>query len=168
MERAASADTGCETIWDFSSLEAIQNGLPTLESFEARDGAGLFYRHYPSQSEKVLILLHGTALHGVYLHPLAQALSAAGAVRVYVPELRGHGHAPVRRGDIDYIDQLEDDLADLITHIRRTTSKESPVIIGGHSSGGGLAVRFAGGRYQNLASAYLLLAPYLGHSAPTV
>ncbi|AQU82634.1 hypothetical protein B2G49_08470 [Halomonas sp. 'Soap Lake  len=41
-------------------------------------------------------------------------------------------------------------------------------MVGGHSSGGGLAIRFAGGRHGHLASAYLLLAPYFGNNAPTV
>jgi alpha-beta hydrolase superfamily lysophospholipase len=38
----------------------------------------------------------------------------------------------------------------------------------GHSSGGGLAVRFAGSRYGNLAHAYILLAPFLKYNAPTM
>jgi alpha-beta hydrolase superfamily lysophospholipase len=41
------------------------------------------------------------------------------------------------------------------------------MIVGGHSSGGGLALRFAGSEYGQQAAAYLLLAPYLQYNAPT-
>jgi len=98
--------------------------------------------------------------------PLAMSLSAADAAQVYTPDLRGHGLNPARRGDVDYIGQYEDDIADLIAFIRKENPK-AKIIIGGHSSGGGLAIRFGGGKYGHLASAYLLLAPYLHFMAPT-
>ena len=41
------------------------------------------------------------------------------------------------------------------------------LIIGGHSSGGGLAIRFAGGQYGTQADAYMLLAPFVYYNAPT-
>ncbi|WP_168016870.1 alpha/beta fold hydrolase [Halomonas salinarum] len=75
-------------------------------------------------------------------------------------------HPP--RGDINSIDQLEDDLADLILHVKETNDDVIRVVLGGHSSGGGLAVRFAGVTHRDLAAAFVLLAPYLGHNAPTV
>ncbi len=37
------------------------------------------------------------------------------------------------------------------------------VIIGGHSSGGGLAVRFGGSKYRKSADAYMLMSPFLKH-----
>jgi len=152
---------------DFSELMTGPSGAPELQSFQARDGARLEYRHYPADSNRAVILLHGSGSHSRYLFPLADYLRSEGLARVYTPDLRGHGSAPERRGDIDYIGQLEDDLADLIEVIKR----DHPgirVVVGGHSSGGGLAVRFAGGRHGGLAEAYLLLAPYLKYNAPTM
>lgn len=142
--------------------------LPSLEPFEARDGTRLWYRHYQSESDTALILLHGSAADSRYLASLARNLAESGVASVYTPDVRGHGPSPERRGDIDYIEQLEDDLADLIRHIRATRDGLANVVVGGHSSGGGLALRFAGGKHGSLAAAYLLLAPYLGHDAPTV
>jgi alpha-beta hydrolase superfamily lysophospholipase len=49
------------------------------------------------------------------MNPLAKALNAAGAT-VYAPHIRGHGESG-RRGDIDYIGQLDDDLADLMAQL---------------------------------------------------
>jgi len=42
------------------------------------------------------------------------------------------------------------------------------LIMGGHSSGGGLAIRFAGSRYGQQADVYLLLTPYLTYKGPTI
>ncbi len=151
----------------FDDLAPPSASLPALRTYVARDGAALPYREYPAHSERHLILIHGSGTHSQYLFTLANALSQAGAANVYTPDLRGHGVQPTRRGDIDYIDQLEDDLADLIVHIT-TAAPTGRCIVGGHSSGGGLAVRFAGSRYGNRAAAYLLIAPFLGHNAPTV
>jgi len=86
--------------------------------------------------------------------------------QVYTPDLRGHGLNPKKRGDVDYIGQFEDDLADLIAMIQKD-NPNSMLIIGGHSSGGGLAIRFAGSQYGQKAKAYLLMSPFLKYNAPT-
>jgi pimeloyl-ACP methyl ester carboxylesterase len=153
----------------FEDLFPATGSLPKLPAFEyytARDGTPLPFRHYPGGAPLDLLLLHGSSSHSVYLAGFAAALAAAGAANVYTPDLRGHGLAPQRRGDIDYIDQLEDDLADFIAQRRAAGAKK--IVLAGHSSGGGLALRFGGGRHGTSADAFLLLAPYLGYDAPTV
>ena len=150
----------------FSELDLDDSELPRLESYKARDGENLSYRYYPSSSGKVLILLHGSGYHSRYLLPLARFISSENLANVYTPDLRGHGHSPERRGDVDYIAQLEDDIADFLSVLE----KKHPgalFILGGHSSGGGLAVRFAGSRYGQKIDAYLLLSPFLKYNAPT-
>jgi len=148
-----------ELFFDYSSL-------PELKNFKARDGTQLAYRYYPADSEKIVILLHGSGWHSRYFLPLAEFISSEGLAQVYTPDLRGHGHSPKRRGDVDYIDQFEDDLADLIAMIQKD-NPNSMLVIGGHSSGGGLAVRFAGSQYGQKARAYLLISPFLKYNAPT-
>lgn len=140
--------------------------LPPLKAYMARDGAVLHFRHYPCVSEKQLILLHGSAAHSAILHAFAAYLSERNIVNVYTPDLRGHGAFPIRRGDIDYQDQLEDDLIDLIGYVKRSSTREGAMFIGGHSSGGGLAFRLCSRRHQEMIDGLLLLAPYLGHDAP--
>ena len=151
----------------FNELRLDYSRLPQRQSFQARDGTRLSYRHYASQANKVVILLHGSGWHSQYFLPLALFLSSQGIAQVFTPDLRGHGPTPVRRGDIDYIDQLEDDLADFIDVIQKT-HPHAKLIIGGHSSGGGLAIRFAGSQYGKHAHAYMLLAPFLKYNAPTI
>ena len=151
----------------FNELFFDYTTLPELKRFAARDGAQLAYRYYPAQSDKIIILLHGAGWHSQYFLPLAEFISSECLAQVYTPDLRGHGPTPERRGDVDYIDQLEDDLADLIIMIRKD-NPDATLIMGGHSSGGGLAIRFAGSRYGKQANAYLLLSPFLKYNAPTM
>jgi len=150
----------------FSELFIDYSTLPKLQNYTARDGTILAYRYYPAESNKVLILLHGSGWHSQYFLPLAGFIASQGIARVYTPDLRGHGRSPRKRGDVDYIGQLEDDLADFIAVIKKD-NPNSMLIVGGHSSGGGLAIRFAGSRYGQQADAYLLLAPWLKYNAPT-
>jgi len=151
----------------FDELFLDYSNLPKLQTFVARDGKKLAYRHYPAQSDKVIILLHGSGWHSQYFLPLAEFISTEGMAQVYTPDLRGHGSEPEKRGDVKYIDQMEDDLADLIEIIKKD-NPDVTLIIGGHSSGGGLAIRFAGSRYGKSANAYVLLSPFLKYNAPTI
>ena len=141
--------------------------MPAIERFQARDGTTLGYRHYPASSPaagQVAIVVHGSSASSIAVHALAKGLAARG-VEAYAPDIRGHG-ASGTRGDIVYIGQLEDDLADFVGMIRKA-SPAAPLTLIGHSSGGGFALRIAGSPLQNLFERTLLLAPYLGYDAPS-
>ena len=155
--RPASADASALGFAELVGTSGTDD-LPALEPYRARDGTDLSLRRYPSDpgADTVLVLLHGSGWHGQAMHALAGAVSAAGAAHVVVPDLRGHGVAPERRGDVDHVRQLEEDLADLIA-IERARRPGARMVVGGHSSGGGLAVRFAGGPYGALADGFVLL-----------
>lgn len=134
---------------------------PAAHSVLMRDGYGLQVRSFDTGPGPLIILLHGSGWNGLQFMELAPRLAG----NVVVPDLRGHGALPGRRGDVNYIGQLEDDLADLIT------AKAKPgqqVVLLGHSSGGGLAVRFAGGEHGNLVDKAVLLAPFIKYDAATV
>ncbi|KIN64800.1 Alpha/beta hydrolase [Sulfitobacter noctilucicola] len=150
---------------DFTQALAGGQATPQeLASIQMRDGFAAQVRRYPSAAEDapLLILVHGSGWHGLQFDGLARALSDQ--ADVIVPDLRGHGPKPGRRGDIDYITQFEDDLADLIAATAKPGQK---VVLGGHSSGGGLVVRFAGGAYGERLDAAVLMAPFLKYNAPT-
>jgi len=156
---------------DFSELTGGDTKPPGLRLYQARDGTELGYRYYPADSppsdSNILVLLHGSAADSRYLQPLAEGIADASSFSVVTPDLRGHGPDPERRGDIDYIGQLEEDLADLIAHLRERFPQVADVVLAGHSSGGGLALRFAGGERPETVAGYLLMAPYLGDYATT-
>ncbi|MFP6806695.1 MAG: alpha/beta fold hydrolase [Pseudomonadales bacterium] len=149
-----------EDVFGFSSVESMSGNLPDVERYAARDGSQLAYRFYDSVSENVLVFIHGSSYHGSAYHELASTLSSAGIAKVYLPNLRGHYLSGKRRGDVAYIGQLEDDIADLIS-LARDRGQGGRIYIGGHSSGAGLVIRFAGGNYRDMANGYVLLSPVI-------
>lgn len=155
-------------------------GVMARGAFVDPDGAGPAFRHDTFQTADgvehpvtivegatdglpLIVALHGSAWHGQQFDRLAWGLRDVAEVRALT--LRGHGPTPVRRGDVDYVGQLEDDIAALIAQTRRDGQR---VVLLGHSSGGGLAIRFARGDYGKMIDAAILLAPYLHHTAPTM
>jgi len=144
---------------DFSSL-------PAIERFQARDGTWLGFRHYGAggaPTGRVAIVIHGSSgSSGGTIHALSQALAAHG-VETFAVDIRGHGTSGTR-GDIGYVGQLEDDLADFVAVLRNTVPS-APLTLIGHSSGGAFTLRVAGSPIQNLFERFVLLAPYLGYDA---
>ena len=141
--------------------------MPQLQRFQARDGTVLAFRHYQptaATTDRIAILIHGSSGSSSSVHALARALAAKG-VETYTPDIRGHG-ASGTRGDIGYIGELEDDLEDFVAEIRKT-HPNAPLVLIGHSAGGGFALRVAGSAIQPLFSRTVLLAPYLGYDANT-
>ncbi len=144
-----------------------RSDMPGLARFSARDGTELAYRHYPARvpaSGQVAVVIHGSSGSSMAVHALAKALAARG-VETYAPDIRGHG-ASGTRGDIAYVGQLEDDLADFVVEIRKA-NPTAPLTLLGHSSGGGFALRIAASSIQNLFARTVLLSPYLGYDAPS-
>ena len=144
-----------------------RSGMPEIERFHGRDGTELAYRHYPAQAPvtgQIAVVVHGSSASSVAVHALAKGLAERG-IETYAPDIRGHG-ASGTRGDIVYLGQLEDDLADFVAEMRKA-NPSAPLTLIGHSSGGGFALRVAGSPIQNLFVRTILLAPYLGYDAPS-
>ena len=75
----------------FKSLD--YRSMPAIQRYGARDGAALAYRHYPSsvvEPSRRIVLIHGSSASSRSMHPLAEALAAAG-FSVDALDIRGHG-----------------------------------------------------------------------------
>jgi len=151
----------------FSSVRPPESVDLPLRSYRAEDGSELGYRYLPAKSDNapLVILVHGSGWHGGSYQWLARQIAANGDIAVAIPDMRGHGPSPERRGDVDYIGQLEDDVAALAKQLLKPGQK---LILAGHSSGGGFVIRFAGGKYGGMLSGAVLLSPYLNYKAPTM
>jgi alpha-beta hydrolase superfamily lysophospholipase len=153
------------------------SAMPAVQRFTARDGAALAYRHYPvtattastaiaatttasataaaTPSPRRIVLIHGSSASSRSMHPLAQAL-VAGGFAVDVIDMRGHGDSGTR-GQIAYIGQLEDDLADFM----RSVPFAGPNTLMGFSAGGGFVLRFSASPQTALFDRYVVLSPFL-------
>ena len=141
---------------DFSSL-------PALGTYTARDGAKLAFRQYPTSVDKKgsIVLVHGSSASSESMHVMAQAFAADGYA-TYALDMRGHG-ASGDKGQIAYIGQLEDDVEDFLAGV----SVAQPRTLLGFSSGAGFVLRVAGSVRQAEFNHYLLISPFLSHTAPT-
>lgn len=138
---------------------------PPLATVRARDGAPLAYRLYPGPSDRVadrvVVLVPGSTANSRDMADVAQALQTAGAT-VYAIDLRGHGGSGRANGQVGYIGQLDDDLADLLeaTGLDRPGRQRT---LAGYSAGGGLVLRIASGPRRGLFDSYLAIAPYVSN-----
>lgn len=140
--------------------------MQPLQTYTTEDGSKLGYRHYQSSADTLVLLIYRSGWHGMQFHPMASKIAGQDIADVIVRDLRGYGLSPERRGDVDYIGQTEHDISDLI--VDATNNKDyKKITLGGHSSGGGLVIRYAANKDVEKADKYILMAPYLKYNAPT-
>jgi non-heme chloroperoxidase len=140
------------------------SAMPPLRHYQAADGASLAYRLYEPAAgggRGSVVLVHGSSGNSNGMHPMAQAFAKAGYA-AYALDIRGHGGSG-DKGRIAYVGQLEDDMASFV----KAVAPRQPSSLVGFSSGGGYALRVAGGPRQDLFQSYLLLSPFIGVNAPT-
>lgn len=147
----------------FDQLLAREVTPLAVEDATLRDGTTTKVRHLVGPDDgPLVVLVHGSGWDGGQFDALTAQLGAV--ADVLAPDLRGHGADPDRRGDVDYVGQMEDDLADLITTYVRYENQK--VVLLGHSSGGGLVIRFANSAHGPMMDRAVLLAPFVQYDAP--
>jgi alpha-beta hydrolase superfamily lysophospholipase len=141
---------------------------PEVDTFALSDGHKLTFRHYrtPQGSETAIVLVHGSAGYGAQFHTLAQALCSQHGIDVYTLDMRGHGAAATQRADgVSDTNRLYEDLRQFL---EATATQFPKIILGGHSTGGGLVLRSIRNGINDIVSGYVFLAPYLGLGSPTI
>jgi alpha-beta hydrolase superfamily lysophospholipase len=149
-------------------FEKIDFGdLPPLEIASARTGSAIAFRRWQptTNADFAVILIHGSGESSTNLHLLAKAI-AANSIAVYAPDIRGHGNTG-RKGDIDYAQQLDDDLEDFVAKVR-TMQPNSQLVLAGFSGGGGFALHASALSLGQSFARVVLISPMLGARAPTI
>lgn len=135
--------------------------------FTVRDKRKVFAYQFPKKSGNTIILIHGAASTAYLYNKTSGLLQEATQAEVFAIDLRGHGKSEGRPGDVDYINQYADDLADIIKTIRKQKPK-GKIIIAGHSMGGGVALNYAIQKNKTKIDGYLMFSPLLGHNSPAI
>lgn len=163
--KSKDADKG-QALIDFHSFFAKRGDVQPAEAqfFTARDGAERLFRLY-GQGDELLIFFHGSSSETRYLAPFASRLAEMHGMMVATLDMRGHGSHPGRRGDVDYVDQQDHDTADLASFLREKYGWKK-LYVGGHSSGGGMALRYGAGDVEPRPDGLLLVAPFVDVRSP--
>lgn len=113
-----------------------------------------------------LIFIHGGGVHSRlgYFH-LAQTLRDSFSIETILVDLRGHGLSQGKRGDCPNVRSLYKDISVVIKEAR--TNYSQPVYLGGHSSGGGLALNYSSWKMKEKLDGYIFVSPELGYKSDT-
>ena len=134
--------------------------------FVMRDNAKLYAQHFVNDSDLTVVVIHGILSSSYTNNRFAGLLRETANAEVYSIDLRGHGFSDGTRGDVNYIGQYVDDVADVVKQVK-SLKPAGKVIIAGHSMGGGISLRYAMKENLPEIDGYVLFAPQLGDNSPT-
>lgn len=143
-------------------------------NFIARDGVSLAYDDFVANevaskevaAKACLIFLHGSTYNSRRYANIGKAMANKG-YQVCLLNWRGHGESGGKPGDVDYVGQLEDDLADMIAHIK-SKDAASNIMIGGHSAGAVVCLRYIDSYGCDDISAVSIVSPAINGPLETV
>jgi len=133
---------------------------PTTEFYDAADGYRLYYRHWqPADTPRArVVALHGIQSHsGWYFHSSSRLCEAG--FEVYYLDRRGSGLNAEKRGHVDSMQVLLDDIVLFLSRVRIQEPRR-PVVLLGVSWGGKLATAMAK-EHPQLFDAVGLICPGL-------
>ncbi len=142
--------------------------VPPLQFIEASDNTKLAYREYiPEKIEAVLIFYHGGGAYSKAGYQfIGDGLSKRFNILVVTPDIRGHGDSGGARGDTPNVEQVFDDIGLFITYMKERYPQKK-LLLGGHSSGGGLILNYSSYKKRVETDGYIFLSPQLGFRSNT-
>jgi pimeloyl-ACP methyl ester carboxylesterase len=143
------------------------NGVVRERMFKARDGATIAARVHGDDGLPTLLVIHGVASQAKDMDAMAALLTKTVRLRVVAIDLRGHGRSSGSRWQLDHVGQFEEDLSDIVGQIR-SEAPSKPIVLAGHSMGGGIALRYALASNSAPVEGFLLLTPLLGGDSPSM
>jgi pimeloyl-ACP methyl ester carboxylesterase len=150
-----------------ADLGLAQPNKAQVLSITASDGQKLHVNLYSHAGNRSVLLLHGVASSSYTYNIMAGKLRDALKANVFALDFRGHGQSGGVAGDVDYQNQYAEDIEDILQFMKHQ-APQNKVIIAGHSMGGGIALMHASLPTHSSVDGYVLFAPNLGVSAPTM
>lgn len=164
FEPSAPPSMSASQIDDMGFEQAYES---SPHKFIMRDGAELFSQRFANSSDLTVVVVHGVLSNSYTYNRFAGLVHEAANAEVFTLDLRGHGQSSGTPGDIEYINQYVDDIADVIAAIKKD-KPNGKIVLAGHSMGGGISLRYAMNKQTPSVDGYLLVAPLLGDNSPTV
>ena len=127
---------------DMGSCGSWKDGFDTFEDYQVN--ATDTYRIYSAGKEgPIVFCIHGAGASGLSFTLLANYCKSF--CRIYAPDLRCHGHTHVKDEKDLSAGSLTQESIMLLDHILPNTpeNRDVPIILFGHSMGGGIAVHVA-------------------------
>lgn len=151
-----------------------EQAKPEPVKLKASDGVELSVTIFePTTSAGMALVFYhgGGAYSGAGYQYLARGLAEDFGITVYLPDIRGHGTSGGARGDAPSKEQVWYDVDTVLEFVAKR-EPSSKLILGGHSSGGGLVVNYAtyaAGKTDNAIDieGYILVSPELGYLSKT-
>ncbi len=128
------------------------------EMLKTADGCNHFLRSWVTNSNNVLLILHGLGAHSGWFIDMGNKLASRG-MNVYVMDHRGFGRSGGLPGHIDDYHTYVEDIDFIVAEIRKR-HPEAAIHILGHSMGGIFASHYAA-KYENLLASVLFLNPWI-------
>ena len=155
------------TVEQLADLGLSQPNKAESLTITAKDGIPLHINLYSHRGKNSVLLLHGVASSSYTYNIMAGKIRDALHANVYAMDFRGHGQSGGIKGDVNYKNQYADDVEDVLRYIQKS-KPNNKIIIAGHSMGGGIALIHASLAKHTNIDGYVLFAPNLGVSAPTM
>lgn len=152
---------------DWGSMQSTSQIHTATEMLTMVDGCKLFLRSWKTESQDVLLLIHGLGAHSGWFIDMGNALAAQG-LSIYAVDHRGFGRSEGLPGHIERFGQYVEDLAAVVTEIRKRHTSEQKARIRlyvlGHSMGGIFATHLAA-KHGALLDGVLFLNPWVQDSS---
>lgn len=151
---------------DWGNMQVTAPVRTATETLAMADGCKLFLRSWKTESQHVLLLMHGLGAHSGWFIDMGNALSAQG-LNVYAIDHRGFGRSEGLPGHVERAENYISDLAAVVTELRsRHNGETAPArfYILGHSMGGIFATHLAA-RYSTLLDGVIFLNPWVQDSS---
>ena len=149
---------------DWGQMQTTSQVRTTTETLAMADGCKLFLRSWLTESRAVLLLMHGLGAHSGWFIDMGNELAGRG-LSVYAVDHRGFGRSEGLPGHVERFGQYMDDLATVLTELRkRHTGADTRFYALGHSMGGIFATHLAV-RHPDLLDGVIFLNPWVQDSS---
>jgi len=143
---------------DWGQAQETSDISIATEHIAMTDGCKLFLRGWQTQSNDVLLILHGLGGHGSWYIDMANVLASRG-LTVYTIDHRGFGRSEGPRGHVDSYHTLAEDSAAIARELHKR-HPEGRIYLLGHSMGAIIAT-YVAARYSDLLAGILYMNPWV-------